>query len=252
MKSQVLKAIIVDDEKPSREALANYIFEFCSQVEIVAECPSAKSAFKSITQHNPQLVFLDIEMPRGNGFDLLKMFRNVPFKVIFVTAFSDYAIQAFRVSAADYLMKPVKVSELIEAVGKVQRELDRDDSYQIIHALLSNLESPSGESGKLVIPDQKGFQVINTPDIVFCKADGYCTTFHLGDHSVICSSKNLKYYEELLPVSMFMRVHHSFLVNITQVTGYTNHGEILLKNGGICPLSSAYKVAFLKLFKKFK
>lgn len=252
MKSQVLKAIVVDDEKPSREALANYIYEFCPQVEIIAECASAKMAFKSITQHNPQLVFLDIEMPRGNGFDLLKMFRAVPFKVIFVTAFSDYAIQAFRCAAADYLMKPVKVTELIEAVGKVQRELNQEDSYQVIRTLLNNLESPSGESGKLVIPDQKGFQVINMSDIIFCKADSYCTAFHLVDNAVICSSRNLKYYEELLPKSTFMRVHHSFLVNISQVAGYTNQGEILLKNSRACPLSTAYKAEFLKFFKKFR
>jgi two-component system LytT family response regulator len=107
--TRLIKSVIVDDEQPSREALANYIREYCPDIEIVSECKSAKTAFKCINERRPQLVFLDIEMPRGSGFDLLKMFKTIPFKVIFVTAFSDYAIQAFRFSATDYLMKPVKV-----------------------------------------------------------------------------------------------------------------------------------------------
>jgi two-component system, LytTR family, response regulator len=252
MQMRLLKAIIADDEKPSREALANYIREYCPGVEIVAECKSAKAAYKSIMEFDPQLVFLDIEMPRGNGFDLLKMFKSIPFKVIFVTAFSEFAIQAFRYSATDYLMKPVKVGELIEAVDKVKLELATMDSYQNIITLLENFESPDGETKKLVIPDLKGFSVIRISDIVYCEADGYCTTFHLKGNSKIRSSKNLKYYEELLPAEQFMRIHHSYIINIRQVTSYTHQGEILLSENHSCPLSAAFKPSFLKLFKKFQ
>src|ERR1035437_4787774 len=128
-----IKTIIVDDEKPSREALVNYITEYCPDIEIVSECKSIKTAYKSISELKPQLVFLDIEMPNGSGFDLLKMFETIDFKVIFITAFSDYAIQAFRFSATDYLLKPVKVIELIDAVAKVQQELTILDANQHIH-----------------------------------------------------------------------------------------------------------------------
>jgi two-component system, LytTR family, response regulator len=252
MESRLLKAIIVDDEKPSREALSNYINEYCPGVEIVAECKSAKAAYKSIMEYQPQLVFLDIEMPRGNGFDLLKMFKTIPFKVIFVTAFSEYAIQAFRFSATDYLMKPVKVGELIEAVDKVKLELNTMDSFQNIITLLENFDSPAGETKKLVIPDLKGFSVIRISEIVYCEADGYCTTFHLAGNSKISSSKNLKYYEELLPAKQFMRVHHSYIINIQHVIGYTHQGEILLSGNQSCPLSAAFKPSFLKHFRKFK
>lgn len=245
-----IKTIIVDDEKPSREALVNYINEYCPAIEIVSECKSAKTAFKSITEHKPQLVFLDVEMPNGSGFDLLKMFDTIDFKVIFVTAFSDYAIQAFRFSASDYLLKPVKVSELIDAVAKVQKELTAMDSYQNIHLLLKKLECPDEASSTLVIHHLKGFEVIKTSDIILCKADGYCTNFLLVEHAKICSSKNLKYYEEILPNEQFMRVHNSYIINIKHVNGYSFDGEIFLSENQSCSLSSAHKQSFLKNFKK--
>jgi two-component system LytT family response regulator len=252
MESRLLKAIIVDDEKPSREALSNYIREYCPGVEIVAECKSAKAAYKSIMEYEPRLVFLDLEMPRGNGFDLLKMFKTIPFKVIFVTAFSEFAIHAFRFSATDYLMKPIKIGELIEAVDKVKLELNTIDSYHNIITLLENFESPAGETKKLVIPDLKGFSVIRISEIVFCEADGYCTTFHMAGNVKISSSKNLKYYEDLLSVEQFMRVHYSYIINIQHVIGYSHQGEILLSGNLSCPLSAACKTPFMKLFRKFK
>jgi two-component system, LytTR family, response regulator len=249
--TRLIKSVIVDDEQPSREALANYIREYCPDIEIVSECKSAKTAWKCINERQPRLVFLDIEMPRGNGFDLLRMFKTIPFKVIFVTAFSDYAIQAFRFSATDYLMKPVKVGELVEAVVKVRKELDIVDSGRNILTFLENLDSPDGVSKKLVIPDLKGFSVIPLDDIILCEADGYCTNFHLSDHTKTVSSKNLKHYEEMLPEEHFMRVHHSYIINLHKVTGYTHQGEILLAPKLRCPLSAGYKQHFLASFKKY-
>ena len=123
MQDHLLKAIVVDDETPSREALSTYIRDFCPIVRIVAECNNARAAYQSILEQRPHLVFLDIEMPNGDGFDLLRMFKTIDYKVIFVTAFSEYALRAFRFSASDYLLKPVKVDELVEAVNKVNQEL---------------------------------------------------------------------------------------------------------------------------------
>ena len=158
--NQTIKTIIVDDEKPSCDALANYINEYCPSLEVVAKCNSVSMAYKSIQDHKPQLVFLDIEMPRGSGFDLLRKFKTIDFNVVFVTAFSTYAIRAFRVAATDFLLKPVKVTELIEAVNKVKKNLELR-SYQNISVLLENLAMPAVPIKKLIIPNLKGFIAIN-------------------------------------------------------------------------------------------
>lgn len=250
MNTVPVKAIVVDDEKPSREVLVNYLREYCPEVEVVAACNSLKTASKAISELHPRLVFLDIEMPRGNGFDLLRKYEHHDFRVIFVTAYSQYAIRAFRCSATDYLLKPVMVSELLEAVKKAIRELSDTGYHLQMQALLENLNGGEKENHSLVISDNKGFTLIKTREILFCEADGYCTIFHLTGNSKVTSTKNLKHYEELLSGDHFMRVHNSYLVNLRQVTGYTHQGEILLPENHRCPLSTTYKAAFLELFKK--
>jgi len=252
MDSQPVKAIVVDDEKPSREVLINYLREYCPEVEVVAECSSLKTGHKAIAEHHPRLVFLDIEMPRGSGFDLLRKYENHDFRVIFVTAYSQYAIRAFRCSATDYLMKPVKVSELIEAVNKAIRELSDKGYQQRMKALLENLTSGDTGNQSLVISDTRGFTILKTQEIYCCEADGYCTIFHLSGSKTVTSSKNLKHFEELLAGDHFMRVHNSFLVNLRHITGYTHQGEIFLPGNLKCPLSATYKTNFLEYFKNTK
>jgi len=249
MQPKPLKTIVVDDEMPSREALATYIRDFCPDVEIVAECDSVKSAFKAIQEFQPQLVFLDIEMPNGNGFDLLQLFKNPSFKVIFVTAFSDYAIRAFRFSATDYLLKPVKVDELIEAVDKVKHELTTGLTNQNLHTLMEGLIINGHNPPKLVVPNNKGYSVLNTSDIIMCQADGYITHFYLLGKNKVSSTKILKHYEEIFDHQL-IRVHRSFMVNLAHVTGFTNVGEILLADNLTCPLGDTYKPIFLQLLGK--
>jgi two-component system LytT family response regulator len=195
MEPRLIKTIVVDDEKPSRDGLSTYIRDFCRDISIVSECDSVKSAYNAILEHHPDLVFLDIEMPNGNGFDLLKMFKVPPFKVIFVTAYSEYAIRAFRFSAADYLLKPVKVDELVEAVNKVRETIDHTSPVPDIQTLLDNL-SPKETLENLVVSDIKGFTVIRVQTIIQCEGDGYCTHFYLTGGKKVTSSKHLKYYEE--------------------------------------------------------
>jgi two-component system, LytTR family, response regulator len=246
-----IRTIIVDDEKPSREALFNYITEFCQILEVVAICKSVKEAYKAILDHNPQLVFLDIEMPRGTGFDLLKMVKIIDFNVVFITAFPDYATKAFRVGATDFLLKPVKVSELIEAVKKVQENL-KYRSFQNLTALMENIEAPFGPIKKLVIPNLKGFIAVNPSDIIMCQANGYCTIFHIAGKPKVSSSYHLKYYEEFLPSKLFLRVHNSYIINLAHVSGYTNQGEIILTENLRSPLSKHNKPAFLQYYKNWK
>jgi two-component system LytT family response regulator len=244
----MIRAVIVDDEKLARDVIYNYLIDYCPDVEVIAQASTVKTAYAAIAKTSPDLVLLDIEMPDGNGFDLLKMFDRIDFKIIFITAYSEYAIKAFRFSALDYLLKPVKIDELIEAVAKVRTSEPNGISAEIINSLLSNLRSGSPRQSTLIIPNLKGFEVLKVNDIIMCQADGYCTNFHLSGNRKVVSSKNLKHFDGLLEDQNFLRVHHSYLVNLDQVTGYTRQGEILLSEGLKAYLGDSYKSEFVRRF----
>jgi len=252
METNLINAIVVDDEKPSREVIINFIHENCPDIHIVSECNSVQSAYKAIIEFRPQLVFLDIEMPKGNGFDLLKMFHTIDFKIIFITAFSEYAVQAFRFSAVDYLLKPIKISELIEAVNKVKHELTLNRPFQNIQALLENLHSQQNGNKNLVIPNAKGYSIIKTKDIILCTADGYCSHFQLTGNLRMSSSRSLKYYEEILPSDEFLRVHRSHIINLQHVKSFNLLGQIFLTEGNNCTLAKGYKESFNNCFRHIK
>jgi two-component system LytT family response regulator len=252
MNAQSIKAIVVDDEKPSREVLINFIHENCPEIQIVSECDSVNTAYKAITEFHPELVFLDIEMPKGNGFELLRMFKTTDFKVIFITAFSEYAVEAFRFSAVDYLLKPIKITELIEAVNKVKLERSMNHSFQNIQVLLENLYSPNVESKSLVIPNSKGYSVIKTNEIILCTADGYCTHFQLTGNKKISSSRSLKFYEELLPANQFLRVHRSYIINLQHVASFNLMGQIFLSENNQCTLAKGFRESFHNSFRHTK
>ncbi len=238
-----LKTVVVEDEKLSREALVSYIKEYCPGLDVVAECRSVREAHGAIIEHEPQLLFLDIELPGGDGFNLLKKCRRIDFAVIFITAFSEYATKAFRFSATDFLLKPVRISELIEAVEKARQYLRYKD-FTNLETLLENLENPAETMHKLIIPNQKGFVAVNLSEIIMCQADGYCTGFYLEGGRKITSSHHLKHFEELLPARMFMRVHNSSIINLHHVKGYSNQGEISLSGGLTAPLSRTHREEF--------
>jgi len=244
----MIRAVIVDDEKLARDVISNYLQDYCPDVEVVAIASSLKTAWSAIQKTSPDLVFLDIEMPDGNGFDLLNMFEKIDFKVIFVTAYSEYAIKAFRFSALDYLLKPVKIDELIDAVARVRSTKTPGITSEIISSLLNNIRGNSPKQSTLIIPNIKGFEVLRVTDIIMCQADGYCTNFHLSGNRKVVSSKNLKHFDGLLEDQNFLRVHHSYLVNLEHVTGYTRQGEILLSEGLKAFLGDAYKNEFVKKF----
>jgi two-component system LytT family response regulator len=245
-----LRSIVVDDEKPSREVMTNYIRDFCKDVEVVATASSVKTAYKAIRKHDPDIVFLDIEMPDGKGFDLLKMFERITFRVIFVTAYSEYAIKAFRVNAADYLLKPVKIDELNAAIEKVKSNFTSESDSGRISAILKSLSDSSSLQPTIVVPNIKGFEVLKIGEIIMCRADGYCTNFHVEGNKKIVSSKNLKQYETILSDYNFVRVHHSYLVNLNHVSGFTRQGEILLSENNKASLGDSFKPQFLNKFNR--
>jgi two-component system LytT family response regulator len=180
------------------------------------------------------------------------MINPIDFKVVFVTAYLEYAITALRFSATDYLLKPVLIDELIAAVNKVRAELSKEIGTMNLQKLLENLTSKKSHYNQLVISNSNGFKVIDTDQIILCEADGYCTHFMLSDGEKITSSKNLKHYEELLSDQSFIRVHNSFMLNMGHIKSYSNQGEIRLSNNLSCPLGNAYRQKFLVRFKTYR
>ncbi|MEI6140985.1 MAG: LytTR family DNA-binding domain-containing protein [Mariniphaga sp.] len=247
---QIIKAIVVDDELYAREVLVNYIVEFCTGVEIVGSCSSANEAFKVIVDKEPDLVFLDVDMPNGSGFDLLRMFQSVNFKVVFVTAYNTYATEAFRFAAVDYILKPIKISDLSEAVERVKNSLKVSGSYAQLLDLLESYMSPKKQDKNYVISTASGFSVVKASDIIMFKADSYCTIVYLVDNPPISSSHNLKYYEEIFDPNQFMRVHNSYIINLDHVKKYTIQDEIFLTGNNKSSLSRPHKQDFLDLYKK--
>jgi len=242
----MLRTIVIDDEKLSREVICNYLREYCTDVEIVATASSVKTAYKAIKKYSPDFIFLDIEMADGKGFDLLLMFDKIDFRIIFVTAYSEYAVKAFRFSAVDYLLKPVKIDELRDSVERVKILNRNDPGAGNLSVLINNLKAGTNVMPTLVIPHLKGFEVLKIHEIVMCQAEGYCTRFFLTGDRKIVSSKNLKHFDTLLEDQNFQRVHHSFLININHVTSFTRQGEILLTGGNKASLGDSYKNEFMK------
>jgi two-component system LytT family response regulator len=209
----MIKAILVDDEKKAVDTLRKLIDKYCPDVEITADYQRVDTAFKGIGEHKPDVVFLDIELPDGTGFDLLSQFDVIEFDVIFITAYSDYAIKAFKFSAVDYLLKPVDIDELIIAVSKVQQLNSlRNIRYK---TLLENLHNPN--SGKLSVPIKGGMAFININDIVRLEADGAYTLIVEDDGRKHISTNYMKEYESLLNPDVFLRVHASHIINITKI-----------------------------------
>jgi len=243
----MIRVIVVDDEKPSREVICNYLSDYCEDIHVIARASSVKTAYKAIKKHNPDLVFLDIELGDGKGFDLFPMFETINFKVVFITAYSEYAIQAFRVNAIDYLLKPVKINELVAAVEKVRNSGKMDFESQKIAALIHSISGTASLQPVIIIPHIKGYHVLKIDELIMCRADGYCTHFYLTGKRKVVSSKNLKQYVEILTDNNFIRVHHSYLINLNYILSYTRQGEIELTEGNKAFLGDAYRKEFLSL-----
>lgn len=215
----MIRAILVDDEEKSRNTLKALLEKNCPDVEICDLAESVDEALVSIKKHQPDLIFLDIEMPHGSGFTLLEKLINPDFDVIFTTAYNDYAIKAIKFSALDYLLKPIDVDDLIKAVNKVKNKPGNQKSIPDFELLLSNLKLKSG-SAKIAVPTFDGLQMIDAKNIIKCIADESYTHIFLVDGSKIVVSRILKEYEELLSDLNFFRVHNSCLINLAHVTKY--------------------------------
>jgi two-component system LytT family response regulator len=242
-----LKTIIVEDEQTSREILRNYLNKYCPQVEIVGEAENIDEALLLIRNNDLDLVFLDVEMPYGNAFDLLEKVGNINFETIFVTAYNQYAIEALNNHASYYLLKPISIDELIKAVDYVSEVKNKENELQ--NAVL--IPKVSSINEKLTIPTQEGFEVLEIQDILYCQADDNYTHLYLKNDKKKLVSKTLKYFDEILKQSNFARIHKSYLVNVNCIVNYKKGkgGSVLLSNGKELSVSSSKKGDLLAFFK---
>ncbi|MFC5194623.1 LytR/AlgR family response regulator transcription factor [Bizionia hallyeonensis] len=242
-----LKAIIVEDEHTSRDILKNYLTRYCPNVQVLGEAENVEEALILIRNNELDLVFLDVEMPYGNAFDLLEKVGDINFETIFVTAYNHYAMDALNAHASYYLMKPISIDELIKAVDYVT-EIKQKESALQDQVLVPKIQVISG---KITIPQQDGFEVINTADILYCKADDNYTEIYLNNEKKKLVSKTLKYFEDALMDSHFSRVHKSYLVNVNEILKYVKGkgGSVVLSNGKQVSVSASRKAEFLAFFK---
>ena len=242
-----LKSIIVEDEETSRKILKNYLNKYCPNVEVLGEAANIEEALVLIRNTELDLVFLDVEMPYGNAFDLLDKVGDINFETVFVTAYNHYAIDALNAHASYYLMKPISIDELIKAVDYVTEIKTKEDALQD-QVLVPKTNSVNG---KITIPQQDGFEVLETADILYCKADDNYTQIFLNTNKKKLVSKTLKYFEDALRDSGFARVHKSYLVNVEEVKKYVKGkgGSVVLSNGKEIMVSASKKSDLLSYFK---
>jgi two-component system LytT family response regulator len=249
-----IKTLLADDEPRGLSSLKKLLEFNCPELEIVATCSSADEAKEKIEQLKPDLVFLDIAMPEKNGFDLLDEISEIRFEIIFVTAHSDFMLQAFRFSAVDYLLKPVEDDLLTEAVKRAVKRISDKTPGANLETLLYNMRTrEGGQKLKMCIPSLKGFQVVKLSEIVYCEASSNYTNFHFSGRPLICASKPIHEYETLLEDSGFIRIHKSFLVNMEHVKEYQRGegGYVVLSNGHTVEVSRRKKDLLITKMKEF-
>jgi two-component system, LytTR family, response regulator len=247
----MIRALIIEDEKNSQELLRELITEYCEDVEIVAIAGSVGEGLAAIEKHKPDLLFLDIELPDGDGFQVLEKSEDREFDVIFTTAYDQYAMRAFKFSATDYLLKPVDIEELQTAVTRVHEKRasgDQPDRAPQIDALLQNIRNIQQPLKRIVLPTTHGFTVVNPDDIVRCESDRNYTFIFLTDGRRILVSRTIKEYEEMLEPYNFFRIHQSHVINLHYLKNYIRGrgGYVEMTDGSQLDVSARRKADFLK------
>lgn len=247
-----LKTLIVDDERNNRENLSLLLSEYCGDVKVIGMAGSVDEALKIIGSEEPDLVFLDIRMPEKDGFKLLESLEEVRFEVIIVTAYNQYAIQAIKFCAVDYLLKPIDVAELIHAVDLVSRRISRKQENERLKQLIYHMNR-EGPPEKIGLASQNRIDFIEIARIIRCEADSNYTHVFLENREKITISKTLKDFEELLRDNGFLRLHQSHLVNSVHIKTYQKNdgGYIIMNDDTIIPVSRTKKKEVLALLRKY-
>ncbi len=245
----MIKAVIVDDEQLAIESLQWEIENFSQDIKVVETFTNPKEAISGINYLKPDLVFLDIEMPEIDGFQLLQLLDYKNFDLIITTAYNQYAIQAFKANAIDYLLKPVDPDDLIQAVEKVKNRSGSNFATKNIETVLNKLvKNNFDRQKKIPLPLNHKIILVEPDNILYCKSDGSYTTVYMCNGEDHLVSKNIKYIEDLLPLSHFIRIHKSYIVNLFEIKEFIKQsgGEIVLSNDRIIPVSRSHRKQLLK------
>lgn len=241
----MIRAVIIDDEREGRNTLQNLLESLCKNVSIAGTANDVISGLDLIKKEAPDLVFLDIHMPDGTGFDLLERIEDVNFSVIFVTAYDQYALKAIKFSAIDYLLKPVEPQSLVEAVEKIKTQ---DSDYHLISKQISTLFRNKNGFERITLPTFEGLRFIVLKDIIRCEADNNYTNFYLSSRERVLVTRTLKEYDNALSGLEFIRVHQSHLVNSKYIDRYIkgDGGYVIMTDGSKVEVSRRRKEEFLK------
>jgi two-component system LytT family response regulator len=248
-----MRTVLVDDERHCLKTLEWELKQTCPELEVVGTCTSGEEALELVRSTRADLVFLDIEMPGMNGFEFLGQFEHLPFEVIFTTAYDNFAIKAFKVKAADYLLKPIDSQELRAAVDTVQSRRKPEVMPETIQTLLEQLRLQSGGGNTLVsLPASDGLDFVPASSIVYCQSEGNYAHIHLQDRPKMLVTRTLRELEEQLPPGLFFRVHNSFLINLREVRRFVRNdgGYLVMSNGDAVRISRTRKEQLLNHFDK--
>lgn len=235
----MIKAILIDDEITPKETLRIMLEMYAPEIKIVGEADGVKSGIQAIHKYKPELLFLDIQMGDGTGFDLLSYFPNEDFKVIFVTAFEEYALKAFKFSALDYLVKPVTPDDLINSIKKIPSTFNQSDLKKQLKVFEENYNKSDQSFGKIILKTMEAIYIVDINDIIHCESENNYTNFIFSNTNNLLVSRTLKEYDEMLEEVGFLRVHRSHLVNTKHIDYFDKRdgGMLVMKNGNKIPVS---------------
>lgn len=248
-----MKALIIDNEEPIRNELKNLILEYCPIIESIDEANGVADGIKAISNIVPDIVFLDVEMGDGTGIDLVKQLNGViTFQLIFITAHNKYAVDAFKLSAIDFLLKPIDSTDLIESVARAEKNIKTKTLNVQLQILQDSLSEIKNDDKKIALKDSDSIYFIKISDIIHCEASGAYTIFHINKHKDILISKGIKEFEDLFQSFGFYRTHHSHLVNLKKVVRFdkADGGMLILENNKQVPVSQRKKESLLDLMDK--
>jgi two-component system LytT family response regulator len=243
------KAVIIEDIENARIALAHDLQQYCPQIQIIAEADSVKTGIAVLLEKKPDVVFLDIELGDGLGFDILEVISNIDFQVIFTTGLDSYGIKAIKFSALDYLLKPIDPDELVKAVNKLEKSAPKKSIQDNIHLLLENLKDIRPANKRIALNSAEKVHMVNISDIIRCESQGSYTIFYLINKEQIVVTRNLKEYENLLEEYSFIRVHHSHLINFAYLKEYVKKdgGYAIMSDNTQVPVSFRKRINLLEM-----
>ena len=248
----MIRAVIIDDEINNQESISNLLKTYADNVQVAGVANSVDTAYKTINEQHPDLIFLDIQMPDGTGFDLLKKFDKINFKIIFVTAHQEYAIEAFKYSALDYILKPLAPANLLAAVKKMEDAISSEELNLKLKTLLNNITEPAKNKKKIVLKTMERIYSVDLDDIIRFESDGGYTKVYLADGKRIMVSKTMKEFDDLLMDTGFLRVHHSHLINMNHLFCFEKaEGHVVMKDDSIVPVSNRKKDHLMELLNMF-